>query len=118
MRHGTAVGRSIAGDLTAFTDAPYAWSDQYELSYQAIGRPQHGDKLVLRDGHQPDRFLAFWLRHDRLVAVLGLGAGRDIGAAKRVIERGAIVTDAVLRATDLDLRSLSREPRQPAPVAD
>jgi 3-phenylpropionate/trans-cinnamate dioxygenase ferredoxin reductase subunit len=116
MRHGTAVGRSLVGDLTAFSDAPYAWSDQYQLTYQAFGRPQPGDRLVIRDGSGTRRFLAFWVRQGRLVAVLGLDARRDIGAAKRIIEAGVLVSEQTLRASGSKLQSLGRTPEQPMPA--
>jgi 3-phenylpropionate/trans-cinnamate dioxygenase ferredoxin reductase component len=112
MRHGAAAGKSMVGDLSAFTDAPYAWSDQYGLTYQAFGRPQPGDRLVLRDGYAPRRFLAFWLRGGRLVAVLGLDAGRDISAAKRMIEAGAVVSEDALRASHFGPRRQARTGRQ------
>src|SRR4029453_15782453 len=34
LKHGAAVGATIAGHPTAFADQLYAWSDQYGLTFQ------------------------------------------------------------------------------------
>jgi 3-phenylpropionate/trans-cinnamate dioxygenase ferredoxin reductase subunit len=114
LKHGAAVGASAAGVPTVFDTVPYAWSDQYGLTYQILGRPQAGDEFVFRDGATPERSAAFWLRDGRLASVMGLDAARAVAAARRLIESGVPVTRALLADADVDLRRLARLQSRPA----
>ena len=106
MRHGAAVGATIAGTPTAFESTPYAWSEQYGLMLQMFGRPHPGDELVLRDGATPERFMTFWLRGGRLGAVGGLDCARDVAGAKRLIEAQVPLTAEQVADPGLDIRQL------------
>ncbi|MET7474600.1 FAD-dependent oxidoreductase [Streptomyces sp. NPDC005648] len=108
MRHGAAVGASMAGTPTVNTAVPYFWSDQYGKSLQMFGRAGPQDRVVLREGVTPERFLAFWLREDRAVAVAGLDEGKAVRAARALVESGAPVLADVLADPSTDLRALSR----------
>jgi 3-phenylpropionate/trans-cinnamate dioxygenase ferredoxin reductase subunit len=109
LKHGAAVGATIAGDPTAFNEQLYAWSDQYGFTFQYVGRRHAGDTLVLRDGATPERFLACWFRDGRMSAVLGCDARKEIGVARRLIAEGLPIDSAAFTAADADLRALHRE---------
>ena len=111
LRHGDAVGASAAGVPTAFTDPPYAWSDQFGTTYQILGRRHPGDTVVLREDSGPERLLACWLRDGRLVAALGLDAGREIGALRRLIGSAPAIPAHLLADPATDLRRLAKELR-------
>ena len=106
LKHGTAVGASMAGQPTAFSETPYLWSDQFGLTFQMFGRPWVRDKLVLRSAATPKSYVAFWLRDGVVAAVCGLDRSRDVAAARRLI--GVDVTDhrPALADDSVDLRSL------------
>ncbi|MDX2937919.1 NAD(P)/FAD-dependent oxidoreductase [Streptomyces ipomoeae] len=108
MRHGAAVGASMAGRPTVNTAVPYFWTDQYGKSLQMFGRTRPQDRVVLREGATPERFLAFWLREDRVVAVAGLDEAKAVRAARALVESGAPVPADVLADPSTDLRALSR----------
>ncbi len=100
LKHGSAVGATMAGQPTAFTEAPYVWSDQFGLTFQMLGRPLPSDELILRRNATPKSYLGFWVRDEVLVAVCGLDRPREIGAARRLLEhrvgahREALADDA------------------------
>jgi 3-phenylpropionate/trans-cinnamate dioxygenase ferredoxin reductase component len=108
MRHGAAVGASMAGRRTPYADVPYFWSDQYGLRLQMYGRGRAEDEIVTRAGTTAESFLAFWLRGGRLAAAAGIGAARDLRAAKSLIEARAEVPPAVLADQGSSLRALAR----------
>lgn len=108
IRHGSAVGATIAGTPTSFDTEPFAWSDQYGLTFQLFGRPRLEDELVVQDGAVPERFIAFWFRNGRLSAVLGCDASRDVGMARRLLEGGYPLTPQDVRSDGCDLRGLHR----------
>lgn len=87
LKHGAAVGATMAGQPTAFTETPYVWSDQYGLTFQMFGRPGPADELVMRHDSSTTSYLGFWLRNDVMVAVCGLDRPRDVGAARRLLQR-------------------------------
>ncbi|MEW2522652.1 NAD(P)/FAD-dependent oxidoreductase [Actinacidiphila alni] len=104
QRHGAAVGSTIGGSPVRYTEPPYAWSDQYDTTLQIIGRPRTGDDFVLRQGAEPGRFLAFWLRRGRVAAAAGMGVARDVGAVRRLIAGEVPVDGLALSDPGLDLR--------------
>ncbi|MFE2336637.1 NAD(P)/FAD-dependent oxidoreductase [Streptomyces coelicoflavus] len=119
LRHGAAVGSTLAGEPVQYTDAPYAWTDQYGATLQLIGRGRPTDDLVLREGATPGRFLAFWMRHGRIGAVAGMDASREIGVVKRLMAAGVPVDGEQLARPDTDLRGLLKKRRTadgPVPV--
>ncbi|MFZ2172497.1 MAG: FAD-dependent oxidoreductase [Rhodococcus sp. (in: high G+C Gram-positive bacteria)] len=108
LRHGTAVGASMVGHVTENSELPYFWSDQYGLTLQAYGRGRPGDRIVLREGATPDRFVAFWLRNGYLAAVAGLAETKSVRAAKKLVEARAAISPAVLADPSTNLRELTR----------
>lgn len=108
MRHGEAVGYSVAGQLTAFTSAPYAWSDQYGITLQSFGRRGSDDELVLRADAGPKRFIGYWLRSGRVTTVMGVDMAREVRAARRLIDSRVPVTAQELKDPETDLRVLAR----------
>ena len=107
MGHGAAVGASMAGRLTLHEDVPYFWSDQYGLQLQMYGRGRADDEIVTRADATEESFLSFWLRGGRLAAAAGIGAARDLRAARALIETRAKVLPSVLADRHVSLRALA-----------
>ncbi|MFJ4633825.1 NAD(P)/FAD-dependent oxidoreductase [Streptomyces sp. NPDC088847] len=116
MRHGAAVGASMVGRPTINDAAPYFWSEQYGKSLQMFGRVHRTDQVVLREGATPERFVAFWLREDRLAAVAGLDEPKAVRSAKAILDTNSVVSPAVLTDPSTDLRALARQLAHPAAV--
>jgi 3-phenylpropionate/trans-cinnamate dioxygenase ferredoxin reductase component len=106
MKHGAAVGATMAGTPTPFVEEPYVWSDQFGLTFQLFGRPRETDELALRAGATPKSYLAFWVRDGRIAAVAGLDRSREVGAARRLIGVDVTGHTAALVDDTVDLRSL------------
>ena len=109
IRHGSGVYVSEAVDRLVLPN-PNVPEPRGEQLPQLPGLC---DELVLRDGGQPDKFTAFWLRDGRLRAVAGLETPRDVRAARDLIERRHPVSADVLRDEHTDLRALSRQMAAP-----
>ncbi len=73
---------------------PYFWSEQWGRMVQYAGHHSPSDRLVWRD--DGERWAAFWLAGDRLVAALTVDRPRDLVQARRLMERGATVDAARL----------------------
>jgi len=111
-RHGTATGRAMAGEGAPFAEAPWFWSDQYDLSLQYVGAGQAWDRSVTRGRLGRPPFTTFFLREDRLVGALGVDDGRTVSRVRRLLEERVEVTADQLADPAVDLRRLSR----PAPT--
>lgn len=115
LKHGAAVGATIAGTPTAFVETPYVWSDQFGLTFQLFGRPRPTDELVLRRDSTATSYLGFWLRDDAVVAVGGLDRPRDVGAARRLLERAVGAHREALADDGTDLKALIKTLTRPTP---
>jgi 3-phenylpropionate/trans-cinnamate dioxygenase ferredoxin reductase subunit len=110
-RHGAAAGRAMAGEGTPFAEAPWFWSDQYELNLQYVGAGLLWERVVARGRLGQPPFTAFFLDEDRLVGALGVDDGRTIGQVRRLLEARIEVSADQLADPGMDLKRLLRAPR-------
>lgn len=117
QQHGEAAARNMLGDAAPYSDVPWFWSDQYELSVQVAGLSTAATAEVVRvrrDG------VEVWFGLEaggRLVAAAAVGIGntvaRDIRLAEMLIAVRAAPDPAALADPGVALKSLLRAP---APV--
>lgn len=105
-RHGAAVGRAMAGLEQPFAEAPWFWSDQYDLAIQYVGAGLPWERTLVRGGLGRPPFTAVYLAGDTVVGAAGFGDNRTISALKRLIEAGVTLTDTDLEDTSVDLKRL------------
>jgi 3-phenylpropionate/trans-cinnamate dioxygenase ferredoxin reductase subunit len=117
LRHGAAVGATMAGRPTLHSAVPYFWSEQYGGVLQSYGRHRAEDDLVIRGAIGSDRAVAVWLRSETPIATAGFGAAREIRAIKTMIEARTPVTVAAIADPMTDLRQLSNRMFTSAPRA-
>lgn len=89
--HGpSVVAASVLGDARAVWDpVPYFWSEQWGRMVQYAGRHTGAARAVWRE--EGERWAAFWLSGDRLVAALAVDRPRDLVQARRLMEAGGAV---------------------------
>ena len=104
---GQRVANAITGTPQPEPALPSFWSDQYDRTLQYAGSHDADCDIVLRgDPDQPDApLLAFFLRADRLAAVLGVDSGKDLRRAQRLV--GQPVDPAALSDPTVDLRRIA-----------
>ncbi|KIQ18457.1 NAD(P)/FAD-dependent oxidoreductase [Rhodococcus sp. MEB064] len=112
LRHGAAVGASMAGVPTEDVEIPYAWSDQYDNTLQMYGRPTAGDRFVLRSDATPSTFIAFWIRSGSISSAIAYGMPRDVRVAKALIEQSTPVSEAELADSANSLRDIMKGARK------
>jgi 3-phenylpropionate/trans-cinnamate dioxygenase ferredoxin reductase subunit len=116
LRHGAAVGATMAGRPTLHSTVPYFWSEQYGGVLQSYGRHRAEDELVIRGAISSGRAMAVWLRSGAPVATAGFGAPREIRAIKTMIEARTPVTAAAIADPMTDLRQLSSRAAECSPL--
>ncbi|WP_370324148.1 NAD(P)/FAD-dependent oxidoreductase [Euzebya sp.] len=115
MSMGQHAARTILGQPAPFTEVPWSWSDQHDLSVQAAGWPDRAVRWVVR-GTADDLeagLHAFGVDDDGVVvAAAGVSRGRAVGrvvrGAQRLIAAGVAVADGQLADPDVDVRRLAR----------
>jgi 3-phenylpropionate/trans-cinnamate dioxygenase ferredoxin reductase subunit len=87
QEQGAVAGRNAAGGDVRYDVAPSFWSEQYDLYIQGVGWRLPASTEPIRRPVGARATILFWLEDSRIVYVLGINAQRDIGAARRLIER-------------------------------
>jgi 3-phenylpropionate/trans-cinnamate dioxygenase ferredoxin reductase subunit len=108
QRHGTAIGRVMAGDETPFAQVPWFWSDQYDLNLQYLGGGLSWDRLVFRGSIGDPTFTAFQLHEGRVRGVLGWNDGRTVSQIRRLMDAGVELDPEKLADPTTDLKQLGR----------
>jgi 3-phenylpropionate/trans-cinnamate dioxygenase ferredoxin reductase subunit len=104
--HGLATGKVMAGRHEPYTQVPYFWSDQYELTLQYVGHADGETPVVIRGDVAARSFTAFYVAEDRVRAALSIGRPRDVMAARRLITARQAVTPELLLQERADLHAL------------
>lgn len=107
---GVLAAGNLLGERHAFTDVPWFWSDQYDLTLQIAGHAASAISTVRRD-IADDAFLLFHLDGTgRLVAASGIGkdnaVARDIRLAEILINARAHPDTTALSSPQIRLKSL------------
>jgi 3-phenylpropionate/trans-cinnamate dioxygenase ferredoxin reductase subunit len=110
QRHGAAVGRAMAGDERPFDEAPWFWSDQYDLNLQYVGAGLPWTEMVVRGRLGEPPFTAFLMRDGRPLAALGVNDGRTISQFRRLLEARVDLSPDQLADPGVDLKRLVPRP--------
>jgi NADPH-dependent 2,4-dienoyl-CoA reductase/sulfur reductase-like enzyme len=72
-RQGQAAARSLIGRGTPFTDAPFFWSQHYDVTLSYVGHAPDWDRMETRGSLASRDFAAAYLKGDRIQAVVTVG---------------------------------------------
>jgi 3-phenylpropionate/trans-cinnamate dioxygenase ferredoxin reductase subunit len=108
QRQGFATGRAMAGAGSPFAEAPWFWSDQYEVNLQYAGAGLAWDETVTRGVFGRPPFSVFYLRQGSPIAVAGVNDHHTVARARHLIEARAKVTAQQLADPGFDLRRALR----------
>jgi 3-phenylpropionate/trans-cinnamate dioxygenase ferredoxin reductase component len=114
-RHGSATGKAMAGQGQPFLQAPWFWSDQYDLNLQYVGAGLAWDEMVVRGELGRPPFTAFQLKQGQLMAAIGFNDGRTIAQARRLLETRAEISAEQLADPGSDLRAYAKPPESKRP---
>lgn len=88
-----------------YADAPWFWSDQYDLRLQGVGLPS-GSRELLRGSKADGRFALLQFDEARLVGASCVNNAKDFAAIRKLVGRSFAIDDAVWTAMTTDLRKL------------
>lgn len=81
-------------------DVPYFWSDQYDIKLQILGSFGDFDQVVHREDRGTE-LTSFFLRGDKIVAVIGVNRVHDVAVARRLMQRGVAINSKSLASENL-----------------
>ncbi len=109
--HNAVEGAKVVAALIASRkehteEAPWFWSDQYDLKLQIAGLFQGYDHVVFR-GVMADRaFAAFYYKGDRLIAVDAINRPAEYLGAKMLIQTGRTLAPSVIEDMSRPMKEL------------
>ncbi|MCX7358258.1 MAG: FAD-dependent oxidoreductase [Alphaproteobacteria bacterium] len=100
------VAATLTGGKEHTEEAPWFWSDQYDLKLQIAGLFQGYDHVVFR-GVMADRaFAAFYYKGDKLIAVDAVNRPAEYLGAKMLIQTGRTLPPNVLEDMSRPMKEL------------
>jgi 3-phenylpropionate/trans-cinnamate dioxygenase ferredoxin reductase subunit len=114
-KHGQAIGAAIAGGARPYDELPWFWSDQYDVNLQYLGHAAAFDSAVWRGDRDGGRFSVFYLKDERVEAVLAFNDARTIRPSRDLIGRRARFSPEALADESSDLRELASSASGGAP---
>ncbi len=102
---GKIVAAAIFGREQAL-EAPWFWSDQYDLKLQIAGLFQGYDHVALRGSPADRAFAAFYYKGPRLIAVDAVNRPGEFLGAKSLIQSGRTVAPEIIVDTSRSMKEL------------
>ncbi len=102
------VVAAILGEPLAPTEAPWFWTDQYDMNVQLAGRtgPEtDGARMVEQHSTTAGGRLFLLVEGRRLIGAAALNAGRDMSVCRRLIAAGIELPEAMIAAGTFDTRT-------------
>jgi 3-phenylpropionate/trans-cinnamate dioxygenase ferredoxin reductase subunit len=100
------VAATILGHDPPAEEAPWFWSDQYDLKLQIAGLFQGYDRIVPRGETKDRAFAHFYFAGERLIAVDAVNRPAEYLGAKRLIEKGLNVAPEALADASVAMKTI------------
>ncbi len=113
-----ATAAAILGVAPPKPQAPWNWSDQYDVKLQIAGVAEGADMRVIRGAPEDGGFAAFYLKDGVLIACDAVNAPAEFVVARQLITQRAKVAPARLSDTSAPIKSLLSTPAAPGPDTD
>jgi 3-phenylpropionate/trans-cinnamate dioxygenase ferredoxin reductase subunit len=98
----------MAGATVPYAEAPWFWSDQYDLNVQYAGAGLAWDETVTRGVFGKPPFSVFYLRRGSMIGVAGINDHHTVSRARHAMEARAVISLRQLADPAFDLRQLIR----------
>jgi 3-phenylpropionate/trans-cinnamate dioxygenase ferredoxin reductase subunit len=108
--HARIVARNMLDRGETYSEVPWFWSDQYDMTIQIAGMPAFGVTSVVRETSAASRVFFALDRHGVLVGASGVGQAseiaRDVRVAQELIARRACIKPSLLSDRSVKLKPL------------
>lgn len=100
---------SICGKPAPALDAPWFWSDQYDMKLQTAGLLSGFDQAVVRGDMAARKFSVWYLKDGVFLALDAVNMPGEFMAAKRLVGKGAKLDAEALKDPSADLKTMIAE---------
>jgi len=107
LEQAKTAAAAMRGELNAYAQIPWFWSDQYDVKLQIVGLSNGYDKLVVRGDTTNHSFAGFYLKDNKLLAVDAINSPREFMLGKKLIAAGATFDVNELVDESVDFKSLA-----------
>ncbi|BFZ18859.1 hypothetical protein BsWGS_21898 [Bradybaena similaris] len=91
-QHGRIAGLSIAGKAQEIRSVPYFWTMQYGKSIRYTGYGPGYDDVILHGDLNENKFVAYYTKNDKVVAVASLGWDPIVSQAAELMSKGGTIS--------------------------
>lgn len=84
------------------TIVPFFWSGQYNLKLRYVGHAEQWDEIAIDGNLDEPKFLAFYLRNDRVMAVAGINRDREIAVISELMRRNQMPDAKTVKNAQID----------------
>jgi 3-phenylpropionate/trans-cinnamate dioxygenase ferredoxin reductase subunit len=106
IEQGRLAAGTLCGKLVPYKVAPWFWSDQYDLKLQMVGINQGYDRIVIHGSMDANRFVAFYLKDNLVIAADAVNQPQEFMVAKRLVGERIPVDPSRLADPALVLKTL------------
>ena len=103
---GKIVAASILGLPPPTEEAPWFWSDQFDVKLQTAGLWTGADQRVVRGDPESGRFAVFYLKEGRILAVDAVNAGPECLVGKWLAALSARLAPSELADVNLSMKEI------------
>jgi 3-phenylpropionate/trans-cinnamate dioxygenase ferredoxin reductase component len=103
---GAKVAIATILGLTQTLEAPWFWSDQFELKLQIAGLSQGYDSIIYRGKMDERSLAAFYYKGERLIAVDAVNRPAEYLGAKLLIQTGRTLAPSAVSDTSRSMKEL------------
>jgi 3-phenylpropionate/trans-cinnamate dioxygenase ferredoxin reductase component len=98
------VARQIVGERAPYREAPWFWTDQFDIRFQMAGLSSGHDHSVVRGDIESRKFSAFYFKQGRFLAADSVNRFGDHIAVRKLLAAGTQVTPEQATDESFDLR--------------
>ncbi len=106
MSQAKTAAMAMMGELEAYNEVPWFWSDQYDLKLQIAGLWEPDDEIVVRGDVAERKFSVVYLRDGAIAAINVVNNMKDFLPAKKLIAGKIKVDPARVADPDVSLKDL------------
>jgi 3-phenylpropionate/trans-cinnamate dioxygenase ferredoxin reductase component len=110
IEQGKLAAAAILARKRPPEEAPWFWSDQYDLKLQIAGLSEGYDNLLVRGDRAERKFAAFYLKQGRIISVDAVNAAPEFLASKRLIVSAELVDPERLTDMSVSMKEIAAQP--------
>ena len=103
-----SAAKSMLGEMTAYQDIPWLWSDQYQNNIQILGtyKPEETAHIIIRKTSDMQQSFFYLNEQKQLINMIAVNDSKNVKLAKRWITSEKVLNPDQLQDTDFNLMKL------------